>query len=110
LNEISEIFPNYSRNCIKNVVVLSLCILLKETLNLNKLKGVARGVLVTPNIQADSGYKCLIRVFDNYAFSRLWLDLLSFVFKLIGLEDDYLLLDGISWKRSEKSIIILFFV
>jgi hypothetical protein len=102
LNKVSENFPNYSRSCIKNVLVLVLCLLLKETLNLNKLKGVVGGVLGTPDIQADSGYKRLIRIFDNHAFSRLWLDLLSFVFKLISLEGDYLLLDGTSWKRGEK--------
>jgi hypothetical protein len=103
LNKISENFPTYSRNCVKNFLVLSLCILLKETINLNKLKGVVGGVLGTPDIQADSGYKRFIRIFDNYAFSRLWLDILSFVFKLISLEGDYLLLDGTSWKRGEKT-------
>jgi hypothetical protein len=102
LNKISENFPTYSRNCVKNFLILSLCILLKETVNLNKLKGVVGGVLGTPDIQADSGYKRLIRIFDNYAFSRLWLDILSFVFKLLSLEGDYLLLDGTSWKRGEK--------
>ena len=71
LNKISKNFPNYSRNCVKNFLVVSLCILLKETLNLNKLKSVVGRVLGTPDIQADSGYKRLIRVFDNHAFSRL---------------------------------------
>ncbi len=102
LNKISENFPTYSRSCVKNLLVTSLCILLKETLNLNKLKGAVGGVLGTPDIQADSGYKRLIRLFDNYAFSRLWLDLLCFAFKLIELSGDYLLLDGTSWKRGKK--------
>jgi hypothetical protein len=102
LNKISENFPAYSRSCVKSFLVTSLCILLKETLNLNKLKGAVGGVLGTPTIQADSGYKRLIRLFDNYAFSRLWLDLLCFAFTLIELSGDYLLLDGTSWKRGKK--------
>ena len=69
---------------------------------MNKFKGVVGGVLGTPDIQADSSYKRLIRIFDNYPFSRLWLDILSFVFKLRFLEGDYLLLDGSSWKRGVK--------
>ena len=102
LNKISKNFPTYSRTCVKNFLVLSLCILLKEPLKLNKLKGVVGVVLGTRVIQSDSGYKRLIRIFDNHALSGLWLDILSFVFKLIGLEGDYLLLDGTSWKRGKK--------
>jgi transposase len=49
-----------------------------------------------------SHYRCLIRFFAQYGFSRLWLDILVYVFRLIDVQGEYLILDGTSWKRGSK--------
>jgi hypothetical protein len=102
LAKISEYLPNHGKSCVKNVLILSLCLLIKETVNLNKLKGTVGAVLGQSNTQASSNYKRLIRIFDHHSDSTLWLDLLVFVFTFLGLRGDYLILDGTSW-RSGKS-------
>ena len=102
LVKVSEFFPNHRKSCIKNVLILALCILLKESVNLYKLKGSVGTVLGNETSDSSSHYKRLIRLFDNYAFSRLWLDLLGFVFSLLQAKVDTLLLDGTSWQSGGK--------
>lgn len=75
---------------------------MKETVCLNKLKSSVGLVTEKENIQPNSHYKRLIRIFDNFAYSSLWLELLKFIFQLLRLKSDYLLMDGTSWKRGEK--------
>lgn len=101
LRKISEYFPNHGKCCLKNVLLLSLCVLIKETVNLNKLKGTVGAVLDRSSTQASSNYKRLIRIFDQHSDSTLWLDLLTFVFTFLGLRGDYLILDGTSWRSGE---------
>ncbi len=101
LDKISEYLPNHGKSCVKNVLILSLCLLIKETVNLNKLKGTVGAVLGNSNTQSDSNYKRLIRIFDNHSDSTLWLDLLVFVFRFLGLRGDYLILDGTSWRSGK---------
>lgn len=107
LAKISEYFPNHERTCLKNVLTLSLCVLIKETVNLNKLKGTVGAVLNRSNTQASSNYKRLIRVFDNHSDSTLWLDLLTFAFTFLGLKGDYLILDGTSWRSGKRKFHFL---
>lgn len=102
LSKFTKDFPELSKSALKNVLILALSILLKETVCLNKLKGTVGTVTGNKTTQPNSNYKRLIRIFDNHAFSRLWIDLLSFVFKLLRLKSMYLTLDGTSWKRGEK--------
>lgn len=107
LAKISEYLPNHGKSCVKNVLILSLCLLIKETVNLNKLKGTVGAVLGNSNTQADSNYKRLIRVFDHHSDSSLWLDLLVFVFTFLGLRGDYLILDGTSWRSGKAKFHFL---
>lgn len=107
LNKISEYFPNHGKCCLKNILVLSLCLLIKETVNLNKLKGTVGAVLDRSGTQASSNYKRLIRIFDQHSDSSLWLDLLVFVFTFLGLRGDYLILDGTSWRSGEAKFHFL---
>ena len=102
LSKITEYFPKWDKTCLKNLLILSMCILLKETINLNKLKSSVGIVIEKEDVLPNSHYKRLIRIFDNYSFSSLWIDLLKFVFQLLRLKTDYLLMDGTSWKRGEK--------
>lgn len=71
LGKISEYFPNHGKGCLKNVLILSLCLLIKETVNLNKLKGTVGAVLGRSSTQADSNYKRLLRIFDHHSDSTL---------------------------------------
>jgi hypothetical protein len=97
-DKITDYFPNYRRSGIKNLFLLVLCLLDGGTVNLYKLRGRV-GKHTPKPISAGSGYKRLVRLFDSYAHSRLWLDLLLFGFRLLRLESKYLVLDGTSWKR-----------
>ena len=95
--KIKESLPNYSHTTLHNLFVLSFCVFQVGTVNLNKLKSHV-GRVLDKEIACDSGYKRLIRIFDNHSYSRLWLDLLCYVFGLLRLQSDYLILDGTSWK------------
>jgi hypothetical protein len=86
---------------LKNILILSLSMLRVQTVCLNKLKGTVGLITGKKNTKPDSNYQRLIRIFRGYAFSRLWLTLLSFVFQLLRLKCDYLTLDGTSWKYGE---------
>jgi hypothetical protein len=102
LLKISSFFPKRDKTCLKNALILSLSILLKETINLNKLSGAVSIVTENKKTTTASNYKRLIRFFDNYAFSSLWIELMNYVFLLLRLDCKYLLLDGTSWKRGDK--------
>lgn len=98
LDKVKENLPDYKAHVLNNVLLLSLCILQVGSVNLYKLRGHV-GRILGIEIEASSGYKRLIRIFDGYAYSRLWLDLLLYGFQLLRLKSDYLLLDGTSWER-----------
>lgn len=101
LDKFSNNFPNWRKSCLKNLLVLCLGILDNETVCLYKIKGKVGGYLGNHNTQPTAHYKRLIRIFQDFAFSRLWLDLLLFVFKSLRLKSRYLLLDGTSWKSGK---------
>lgn len=98
LPKVSQYFPNYGQSAVKNILLLSLCLLEGRTVNLYKLRGYVSRFRDKP-IQPSSGYKSLIRIFDSFAYSRLWIDLLLYGFRLLRLKSDYLTMDGTSWKR-----------
>jgi len=100
--KITAYFPKRDKTCLKNILILCHSILLKETINLNKLSSAVSLVTGNEKTTISSNYKRLIRIFDNYSFSSLWIELMNYVFILLRLECSYLLLDGTSWKRGEK--------
>ena len=99
--KVKEHFPNRKRSCLKNILLLSLCLLHKETVNLNKLKKSVN-LFIKGNSQVDSNYKRLIRIFDDYSRSHLWIELLRYVFQLLRLRTTHLIIDGTSWKRGKR--------
>jgi len=101
LDKVTEYFPKRKKSTIKNILLLSLCLLEKETVCLNRLKRIV-GNYTGKASKADSHYKRLIRIFDNNSLSRLWLELLRFAFQLLRLKSEYLIIDGTSWKRGER--------
>lgn len=65
LNKLNENFPDLSKSGLKNVLILALRLLLKETVCLNKLKGTVGTITGNKKTQPSSNYKRLIRIFDN---------------------------------------------
>lgn len=101
LDEIMNYFPKRRKSVLKNVLILSLSLLLKQTVCLNRLKGIVS--TVTGNFsQPSSNYKRLTRIFNSNSRSNLWLELLIFVFRVLRHKTDRLLIDGTSWKRGKK--------
>ena len=91
-----------SKSELKNILILSLGILRVQTVCLNKLKGIVGQITGKEGTKPSSNYQRLLRIFRAHAFSRLWLNILQFVFQLLRLKSEYLTLDGTSWKRGDK--------
>ena len=91
-----------SKSKLKNLLILSLSILTVRTVCLNKLKGIVGQITGKEDTKPSSNYQRLLRIFRTHAFSRLWLDILRFIFQLLRLKSEYLTLDGTSWKRGDK--------
>lgn len=102
LVKVNSFFPNHNKTCIRNILILSLAILQKETVCLNRLKTALGSITGNRQTKSGSNYKRLIRIFDNHAFSSLWLDLLKYVFLLLRLKTEYIILDGTSWKHGSR--------
>lgn len=102
VNKYSPKTCGICKSQLKNILILSLSMLLVQTVCLHKLKGIVGQITGKTTTKPSSNYQRLVRIFRHHAFSRLWLDLLRFVFQLLRLHSDYLTLDGTSWKRGEK--------
>lgn len=85
-------------------MLLAKGIIIKETVCLNKIKGAVGSITGKTGTKPSSHYKRLIRIFDRYSFSSLWLELLQLAFGLLRLKSDYLLLDGTSWEKGSLRI------
>jgi hypothetical protein len=102
VNKFSIKKPEISKSQFRNILILSLSMLLAQTVCLHKLKGVVGQITGKERTKPASNYQRLLRLFRHHAFSRLWLDLLRFVFQLLRLQSDCLTLDGTSWQRGNK--------
>lgn len=101
VNKFSVKSEEITKSQLQNILILSLSILRVQTVCLNKLKGIVGQITGKKHTKPASNYQRLIRIFKTHAFSRLWLDLLQLVFRLLRLKCDYLTLDGTSWKQGE---------
>jgi hypothetical protein len=97
LDKITKEFPYWTKTSLKNVLLLSLCILTKETTCLYKLKNIVGHFIGKTSTQPKSHYKRLTRFICDHAHSSLWIDLLMYSFHLLRLKSEYILLDGTSW-------------
>ena len=88
LRKVTIFFPNHNKTCLRNILILCLAILQKETVCLNRLKTGIGSITGKSSTKSSSNYKRLIRIFDYHAFSSLWLDLLKYVFLLLRLKTD----------------------
>ena len=60
------------------------------------------GILGNTNTRVASHYVRLIRFFNTYSTSDLWLDLLKVGLQLLRFKTKYLVLDGSSWQRGQS--------
>lgn len=74
---------------------------------MNKLKDDLGNLLANHHRQADSHYKRLVRFFDTYACSRLFLDLLQWALTLLSAKVEYLYLDATEWEFGSLQIHVL---
>ena len=100
LNKLTPNFQgDHDATCLKNTLILVLALLHRQTVCLNKLKGCVGMITGKTQTRADSHYKRLIRFFDDYAGSKLWIDLIRYGVQLLRLDFDHLIIDGTSWQR-----------
>ena len=94
---------NHPATCLKNTLVLTLALLRRQTVCLNKLKAAVGPITGKLDTKANSHYKRLIRFFDDYAGTSLWIDLICCGLKLLRLDFEHLIIDGTSWQRGDGS-------
>jgi hypothetical protein len=104
LDKAKKMFPDTAFHQMQNTCLLLSLILLKETINLNKLKNHVGSILGNTETLAASHYRRLTRYFDDGRNHQwLWKLLLSYAIKqLIETLDrrtggKYLVMDGTSW-------------
>ena len=98
---------------LNNLLVVACAILIKETVNLNRLKNHVGLLLGNRQTQTDSHYRRLTRFFQNKtAQNKLWKWLLIWMLDYIKRWDGrsrslYLTLDGTSWQLGSHQIHLL---
>lgn len=114
LDKFKQQYAKQHQTILKNVLVILCAILVKETVNLNKLKNQVGVILGTPGSQADSHYKRLTRFFnaDVHQFTLWKVILQAVVSQLVKQLDQhgggkYLLLDATSWEFGRVRIQLL---
>ena len=114
LDKFSKQYSKVSRSRIKNVIVILCAILVKETVNLNKLKNQLGCITGKESTQADSHYKRLTRFFvDPFNRYQLWKVLLQAIWQLLIQHLDqrrggkYLILDATCWQFGQVKIQLL---
>jgi hypothetical protein len=97
--------PDTYQTSVKNLLALVSVIIVKETVNLNKLKHQIGVVLGNENTQSESHYRRLTRFFDTpFHIKFIWKYLLKVAIETLVLRLDqrarhkYLLMDATSWE------------
>lgn len=114
LDKINKEYASEHQARLKNLLAILCAILVKETVNLNKLKNQLGTILGKKDTQADSHYKRLTRFFaDGFNQHRIWKGLLKTVLQLLVKQIDkrgggkYLLLDATCWQFGKIKIQLL---
>lgn len=106
-DKVTKLKGKYHSSTVRNVALVLSAILQTRSVNLNKLKDELGNLLAKPHLQADSHYKRLVRFFESYAPSRLFLDLLHWALSLIKDTVTYLYIDATEWEFGSLKIHIL---
>ncbi|MBC3788869.1 transposase [Spirosoma utsteinense] len=113
MDKSKDFAQHLSPALLNNLLVVACAILLKETVNLNKLKNQVGLLLGKRQIKTDSHYKRLTRFFnDKTAQHKLWKWLIIWLLDYIKGWDGrsrsiYLTLDGTSWQLGTHQIHLL---
>ena len=84
-------------------MILTLCIITREEVNLNKLKKTVGTVTGNRSTLPSSNYKRLTRIFSDKSYYGLWIKLLVCGSSLLRLKSDHILMDGTCWKRGTRT-------
>ena len=113
LDKTTEFAQDLSPALLKNLIAIGCAILVKETVNLNKLKNQIGTLLGNQQTQVDSHYRRLTRFFDSPIVQRkLWKWLLVWMVGYIKRWDGrsmsiYLTLDATCWQFGRQPIQLL---
>lgn len=113
LDKTNKFTQELSPTLLKNLVLVGCAILVKETVNLNKLKNQVGLLLGNRQTKTDSHYKRLIRFFNHKtAQQKLWKWLLVWLLDYVKGWDGrsrslYLTLDGTNWQLGSHQIHLL---
>ena len=113
LDKVKTQTLSISPTLIKNVLIVGCAIIVKETVNLNKLKNQMGILLDKQTTLPDSHYRRLTRFFDNHIAKRhLWKWLMIWVLDYVRRWDGrslslFLTLDGTSWTFGQFKIQLL---
>lgn len=88
LDKLSTIPGKYHKCMIENVTMLLTGILTSKTTNLNKMKDDMARIMGIKGLKSGSYYRRLIRFFDRYSATRLFIDLLLWVISSLVKEVD----------------------
>ena len=115
LNKYTKEFSAIPNPYVHTTLLLISCILIKETVNLNKLKLQIGIFLNSPTVQINSHYKRLTRYFlDTYVQKTMWKLILifsigSFLTKReVKKEIFYLVMDGSVWQLGQSIYLSCF--
>jgi Transposase DDE domain len=104
LDKFKKDCPDTHQTSLKNLLAVMSVIIIKETVNLNKLKNQIGVILGNESTQSDSHYRRLTRFFDDpFHLNSLWKYLLKISVEALVLRLDqrgghkYLLMDATSW-------------
>ncbi|GAA4460870.1 hypothetical protein GCM10023189_36250 [Nibrella saemangeumensis] len=113
MDKAKDFGQDLSPALLKNLIAIGCAMLVKETVNLNKLKNHMSHLLGNPQTQTDSHYRRLTRFFDNpLAQRKLWKWLLVWILGYIKRWDGrsmslYLTLDATCWQLGKQPIQLL---
>lgn len=114
LDKFTKQYASAYKRRLKNVIAVLSSILVKEIVNLNKLKNQLGVILGKESTQADSHYKRLTRFFgDAFNGHQLWKVLLQAIWRLLiqqldqGRGGKYLILDATCWQFGHIKIQLL---
>lgn len=89
-NKLTSIKGKYHKCMVENVTMLLTGLLTSKTTNLNRMKDDMARINTVKTLKSISYYQRLIRFFDRYSATRLFLDLLLWVLQtLISEVDDF---------------------
>jgi len=104
LYNIKELLPDYRLSTLKNMFIILMAILQKETVCLYRLKSKIGSISGKTGSSPHAHYTRCIRFFNDHALSDLWLDILSCAMVLLRHKTEYLVLDGTSWQYGQRKL------